>query len=814
MVTIESLFRDLIEARTSEDVRKALSRVGDSPDVDIRNTFGPLHLRWEPYGDNLSNISSIGLGTKTGRSLTERLTNAIDAILEDRAIASLPSPDSSRIAAQQWFGRPITAPDDGLYKWNFEGTKYDRLINVVLLPSEIESAPTIDVLDAGVGLLATAFRRTILSLQGGNKLTKRYLIGAFGQGGAATLSFCQYALIASRPHSSPGNVAFTVVRVMRLSDDYKEDAYAYLACKADNELTVPSLMHAGSIDLYTAAGKARNVPVFEHGTLVRHIEYKLPNLAGTLSPSPGNLYQYLHNSMFDPLLPFRAIDLRDPERARDERITGSRNRLMRLVEQKDNDEGDGRVEIRHHRPMEYFSLHPGEPTNTGIEYWVVNHYRKSKKAGKEELVLRSNSIDSFVQPTHPIVGTLNGQNQGELTGRIFKVLGLGMTARHTVVHIDASNTTPRLRRELFSTNREGFKDGDVLNELERILHRMLDEDVELKKIEQELTDRLTKREAEETNKEVQNQIRRLLQDAGFQVKTEGVTTTEGGGEVTNPPHRKRAKYVKPQPLPTLPYPNVTKFKIVSPQPSLEVALGDHEIVLVETDADSQFYTLGKIAIRSEPKFLETFGTSPLKGGRMRWRLRPIEGATGGQSGKVIATITRPDGSQLSDEVPFEIQPARQAPGKPEKGLVPPFHVSPVSPEDEEKWSMLWPNLGEGADPADQASVAYKPLNIGGEIHVYYSTIFAPYKETLDSLKSQGAGLAQFFDNGYQVWIGYHAILQENAKKDQSLDLDPEKLELMMDDDRVRVATMQVKQAMQTARLHSALLKAQGQTDAT
>jgi hypothetical protein len=812
MPTLETLFRDLIDARTSEDVRTALSRVGDSPDIDIRSSFGPLNLRWEPFGDNLSNISSIGLGTKPGRSLTERLTNAIDAILEDRASASLPSPDSSRNAAQQWFGRPITGPDDGLYKWKFEGTKHDRLINVLLLPSGVESAPTVDVLDAGIGLAASAFRRTILSLQGGNKLTKRYLIGAFGQGGAATLSFCQYALIVSRPHSSPGHVAFTVVRVMRLSDDYKEDAYAYLACTVDGELTVPSLMLAGPIELYTAAGKAKNVPVLEHGTLIRHVEYKLPNLSGTLSPSPGNLYQYLHSSMFDPLLPFRAIDLRDPDKARDERITGSRNRLMRLVEQKD-EEADTRVEIRHHRPMEYFSLHPGEPANTGIEYWVINHFRKSKKGGKEELVLRANSIESFVQPSHPIVGTLNGQNQGELTARIFKTLGLAMTARHTVVHVDASNTTPRLRRELFSTNREGFKDGDVLSELERIVHRMLDEDVELKKIEQELTDRLTKRESEETNKEVQNQITRLLQDAGFQVKTEGTTSTEGTGDVASPPPGKRAKYVKPQPLPTLPYPNVTKFKIVSPRPTLEVAIGDHEIVLVETDADAQFYAEDRIAIRSEPKFLETFGTSPLKGGRVRWRLRPIEGAIAGQSGRVIATITRPDGSQLSDEVPFEVQAQRQAPGKPDKGLVPPFRVLPVSPEDEEKWSMLWPHLGEGTDPAKQASVAYKPQRIGGEIHVYYSTIFGPYKETLDSLKAQGQGLAQFFDNGYQVWIGYHGILQDSAKKDPTLELDPEKFDAMMDDDRVRVATMQVKQALQTARLRSDLLKAQGQAEA-
>ncbi len=190
MPSIETLFRDLIEARTSEEVRLALTRVGNTPDTDIRSTFGPLQLRWEPFGDNLSNISSIGLGTKPGRSLTERLTNAIDAILEDRASTTLPAPESSRAAAQQWFGRPVTGPDDGLYKWKYEHTKYDRLINVVLLPSGVETAPTIDVIDAGVGLAASAFRRTILSLQAGNKLTKRYLIGAFAPTARSKSSTC------------------------------------------------------------------------------------------------------------------------------------------------------------------------------------------------------------------------------------------------------------------------------------------------------------------------------------------------------------------------------------------------------------------------------------------------------------------------------------------------------------------------------------------------------------------------------------------------------------------------------------------------
>lgn len=807
-MTQEDLFAELIAARTANEVRTALKKVGDTPEVDIQTDFGQLGLRWEPFNDDLSNISSIGLGTKPGRSLTERVTNAFDAVLEERARKVSVLPDTSRQAAQQWFGRPITAPDDGLYKWNFEGTKYDRMVHVVLLPSGVESAPTLDVLDEGVGIDPDAFRNTILSLHRGNKLTKRYLIGAFGQGGASTLAFCQYALIVSRAHDNPSVVGFTVVRVMRLSEDYKEDAYAYLACRrADGELIVPSVAFSDPLALYVPSGRVKTVPTLASGTLIRHIEYKLPNLTGTLSPSPKNLYQYLHNSMFDPLLPFRIMDLRDPEGARIELATGSRNRLMRHVTKMDKDDQEGPVEIRHHRPMEFFSLRPGEEPTTGIEYWVVHHYKKSKKDGKEGYVLRPNSIDNFVDPAHPIIGTLNGQNQGELTARIFKDLGLSMLAKHAIVHVDASGTTRGLRRELFATNREGFKDGDVLTELERVLRNMLEEDDELKVIEQELTDRLTKRDTEETNKEVQNQITRLLRDAGFQVKTPG-EAPKGQGTGDQPVIdrlKKPRHYVKPEPLPTLAYPNVTRFEIVQPESKMAIPIGDHDVVQVETDADAQFDKLGKVAIRSEPKVLEEHGKSPLKGGRIRWRLRPIEGALVGQTGKVIATITRPDGSQLSDEVDFEILPARQAAAKPDKGLVPPFQIIGISPEDEVLWQSLWPNLSE----EDQETVAYKPLNANGEIHVYYSKIFKPYRETLDALASKGEAVAQYFNNGYQVWIGYHAILQESGKKEKT-DIDPEVLDAVLDDDRSRVAQMQVKQALHTARLQEELMKAKAE----
>ncbi len=126
----EELLRALLAATTPDAVRAILDGIGDHANVELDVPFGPFQFCWHAYGDNQSNISSIGLGTKPGRSLTERLTNAMDAILEARADPNIAMPNSPREAARQWFGRPATGPEDGLFKWNFAEHDYDRRIAV------------------------------------------------------------------------------------------------------------------------------------------------------------------------------------------------------------------------------------------------------------------------------------------------------------------------------------------------------------------------------------------------------------------------------------------------------------------------------------------------------------------------------------------------------------------------------------------------------------------------------------------------------------------------------------------------------------
>jgi len=796
---LRNVLEAILEAKSNREIEVVLTDIGDYKEISIGKSFGTFNLKWQPFGNNLSNISTIGLAQKPGRSITERLTNAMDALLECRSLTAIEKPNTPRIAAAQWYGRPASGPDDGLFNWNYRENNHDRQIAVVMNSSGIESSPTIDVIDKGIGLTSEQFSKTILTLQGGNKIQKPFLIGSFGQGGASALGFCDYAVMISISKTQPNEVAFTIIRVLELPKPYKDDCYAYLCMgDIDEKLVVPSCQLGDRLTLY-ANKKDLNLPDFDHGTIVRHYTYKLPQLSQKFHSSPGNLYHFLHCSLFDPLFPFRLVDLRDSENPKNEVVTGSRNRLMRLVRdgKKEESELETGSELKHYRQMEYVvPLGFNEPC-IGIEYWIVFNYRKVSGTQKNKIVLRSHSNELFIQKGHPVVATMNGQNQGELTAKILRDIGLSMVARHCIIHIDATKVSNKARRELFSTNREGFKEGPVLEDLMRILRKMLEEDGELYEIEKILTEKLIENETTKTRDEVKRNITRLLVEAGYAVQKEGPIDKEGSGKEQIIRKKRKRKGQVFAPLPTLPFPQVTRFEIVIPQSKMDIRLGDNELILAETDADTEFDNRGLIAIRWEPDCLELAAKAPLRGGRIRWRLRPQQTAKIGKIGEITVTLTKLDGTQLSDKVEFEVLEPLEQKAKETKGYAPPFEVVGIDPDNNpDKWSEVWDNMPEDADYDMKASVAYKPLNIGGTIYIYYSKIFGPLVQQLENIKSGSKALAELFTMNYETWIGYHGILQINNNSET----DDEVKEQLLEEERVRVAKMQIKQAVEVAKL--------------
>ena len=72
------LERLLVATRPSE-VQAILTELGDHAERGIRSPFGVSQFMWEPYNGNENNLGTINLGSNSGRSLTERITNSIDA---------------------------------------------------------------------------------------------------------------------------------------------------------------------------------------------------------------------------------------------------------------------------------------------------------------------------------------------------------------------------------------------------------------------------------------------------------------------------------------------------------------------------------------------------------------------------------------------------------------------------------------------------------------------------------------------------------------------------------------------------------------
>src|SRR5262249_5632101 len=153
----------------------------------------------------------------------------------------------------------------------------------------------------------------------------------------------------------------------------------------------------------------------------------------------------------------------------------------------------------------------------------------------------------------------------------------------------------------------------------------------------------------------------------------------------------------------------------------------------------------------EPPILEQAGKAPLRGGRIRWRFRAKPESKLGDCGTIIVTITRPDGSHISDSLACEVLAALEEKAKKEKGFVPPFKIVPINPYDQpEQWASVWPDLDPTLPPGKLESVAYRPVNLGGVIHVFYSTIFTPFKAQSEKLKNESAALSESFRNNYEI----------------------------------------------------------------
>ncbi len=381
----------------------------------------PTLIRYEPIGRRPNNRGAIEVASDAGRSMIERVTNMLDALLEleHERHAGTPACRSPRQAASAWLGVPER---DGLSALTSKQRQDLAAKAIVRLePGEGSQSRLITTIDAGIGIDPDNLETTILSLNESNKIQKHYLAGTYGQGGSSTFAFCKYTLIVSR-RSGSDRVGFTLIKYEDLPpEEFKTGLYVFLVANG-----TPPEVPAQPTDI-------------SHGTIVRHFGYDLTGYTSALGSK--SVYGVLGRILFDPV---SAIRFENQVNNWNRTIKGARNALNGAVDQGDDDTRGPTLD--HHISM--FNVELGDYGSIGIEYWVLSRL-KTTKGSK-----RTKPAENFVDSSKPVVLTHNGQNHGDLTGKLIRDAKHGadlpflQTQGRLICHVNCDRLSANAKRHL------------------------------------------------------------------------------------------------------------------------------------------------------------------------------------------------------------------------------------------------------------------------------------------------------------------------------------------------------------------------------
>lgn len=709
-MTILEFLNALMSATSISDVEAAIISF---------ETENLEHCQWVPFGGRENNRGTIEASADPGRSLVERLTNGIDAVLEDEHEKHNGRPDcrSPKEAATAWLNVPVNGLSD---MSTTERRTLAQRISIRIQAGEGRSSRIVEIRDTGIGLSPEQMPHTILSLNESNKMQKYYLAGAYGQGGSSTLAASKYVLIASRKGSDLP-IGFTIACYQDLPpDEYKIGRYVFL--------TFDGMVLKCSQPLST----------FPIGTVVRHIGYDLTNYSSPLGPN--SVYGLLNQILFDPVLP---VWLDNSEVHNYRRvIKGSRNALNGAVDEGD---ADRRGPALSHR-MRMFHTQLAEFGRIGIEYWVL----------ERPTVANKKPSAAFVNPAKPIVLTLNGQNHAEMSSLVIrKDAELPYLAQRLICHIDCNHLSPSAKRALFVSNREDARRGMVYDLIHQEVVRILKSDDDLIRLNNEAREQGLQQQDEAYAEQMRAEVARLLRLQGIDIGRNVFAESRGGdsrGDRPSQSHRHRPTL---QPIDLHEPP--TFIRIVWPDNEpINFYAGQRRYVRIETDASSNYHNasnpmISRVNVIATASGVTYQGSTSLEGGRMRIIFQANPEATVGTTSSLRVELIRQGLPTLFDERSIcivDTPPARHADSR---ITLPPFRLVPVEGTEDQRWAELgWvENIRAIASSAEMEN---------GELVIYYSTVFPKYASQRRVFEQRDTALANSFTSRYEIWLAVHSLL--------------------------------------------------------
>jgi hypothetical protein len=732
--------------------------------------------RWVPVGGINNNTGAIDLGSDPSDSLNERITNAIDAVLEREwreFHLSEATPGSPREAAEKWFHIP---KGQLASLGQAERRKLADNIVVTLLESGLEKLPTVLVKDVGVGQHPSDFPSTLLSLHEENKIDKHFLMGAYGQGGASVYSFCEYTIIASRRVPSllgPGQedrVGWTIVRYNPLDAEHKNGRYEYLVLSDGS---------VGSIN--PDAGSAH----FEPGTQIRMIQYQLPKHFTIFTAPSSSLWALTNSVLYDPVLPFiirderlkrfKSLEQYSPVQ-RTRVIIGNANRLREKKAKKAIAEETGDTEKVELRYDEEHKVNLGEYGTARIRYWIFNFPKgESKKA----------PVDAYADTQSSIAVTLNGQRQAKFDRTYFRTsLNLPILKDYMLVQIDCDELTKLGKKELLSSTRDRPKQTTLLDRLLEDMNDIISKDPQVKKIAIELQEAALRSASTAENIRLSRQLEQLIRN--WELKDKALTEirmrmlpNEEGNLTAQPFHRDEAVDVDededepiernpPEPLTWTGKYFPTTFDFVASQEPLRIPINKAYTIRLMSDAQddclSREHDRGELSltfIASDLVIERSRGE--MRSGRVSVRVITTEAATPEKKVSITAKLTFPGRVPMSVTRRALLVATRKGSRKAVEAEGPPkYQIVPVTKEGEH-----W--VTDKKDEVDflgwtEQSVASVDPSSGKTIYIYVNLSNRDYTEEIRK-RTLGDETIERYSNRYRVAIAFHAYLQYHSIKD-------------------------------------------------
>lgn len=599
-------FELLMKANTVKEVTDILIDLTEDADLD-----------WLPVGGFKDNVATINMGTDPAAGLAERITNAIDAVLELEWLKQNKPADieSPRTASQKWFSITEGKLNSIENASDKKISELARRIKVTMRDSERENYPTVEIRDNGIGIRGEDFKSTILSLHGQNKLSKLFLMGAYGQGGSTALSYNNYTIIISKPAIKDKKekplVSWTIVRIN--PGNIKTDKLEWFEYCVNKTTQSPFTIELGDKE-------------FEHGTLVRHVAMDVSKYTAKMTGPTSSLWYLVHHYLFDPIIPFTITGERKKDlnqgKVENRSVFGNNRRLTRGG-------GDEKALTQYQQAVTQ-TFRDGKVT---IYYWVLTLEGSDKPWER---------IKNYTQPSYPIIITHNGQKQGQLTNTIIKNdLKLPFIEKYLVVQIECDELDNESKRHLFSSTRESLRDTSILDELKRLAIDTLNEDDELKRLDKERKDRYLKKDESEA-------LDKLRQRLASRINS--FVKAGGGGKTVKATDTKDS--IKSKKQPAIPVSDPPTFlEIITPLPK-EVFIGKTFSIKFKTDAHpSYFQNPDAFLAVIEPHSFGSFtGTARVTDGYGIAYFKARENLEPQTKGKITLELRPPRQKTLSDNI--------------------------------------------------------------------------------------------------------------------------------------------------------------------